>query len=620
MSPPTRPPADPLQQLRALFPELVTEGPDGAVLNVDVLKTLVGDRTVADADERFGLHWHGKRRARQLALTPGTGTLRPRPEDGVDWDGTRNLLIQGDNLEVLKLLHKSYAGRVKLIYIDPPYNTGRDFVYPDSFQHSLKHYLEMTGQVQGGRRMASHTETGGRFHTDWLNMLYPRLWLARSLLREDGVLMLSIDDTELAHARMLLAELFGDEGLIGTLVHQRAKGGGQARHIVKGHDYILVAARNIERCAPLRRDKVVQGRTETIDGREVLIDDDVVRKRFGKYDKASGDRRCFYEELLECKGEARKRAIDAGIARGDYFLQPWPNGLHAICRRVPLDEASSKLYSIIRVLSEEGKKDLEALGLDDVFSYPKPVALMTQLIRAATSGDDIVMDFFAGSGSTGHAAWAQNLADGGTRRFILVQLPEPLSAADKQQAVGAALCARLGRPPHIAELTRERLLRAGAALRAQHPATTADLGFRVMALDTSNLRPWPSAPDTPADLEQALREQANPLLEGRTEADLHAELLLQRGLDLCAPLRRQVIAGKPVCALGDGELFTCLVSHIAADEVEPLALGILAWQQALAPAGSSGCVLLDSAFADDLAKGRLIALLEHRGRMQVQSI
>lgn len=190
-----------IEQLKALFPELITEGPNGAAVNVDVLKALVGDQTATDAEEKYGLNWHGKRRARQLALTPSTGTLRPCPEESVDWDTTKNLMIEGDNLEVLKLLQKSYAGKVKLIYIDPPYNTGSDFVYPDTFQDNIKNYLELTGQIDGGRKISSNTDASGRFHTDWLNMIYPRLKLARNLLSDAGLIFISIGDSEVANLR-----------------------------------------------------------------------------------------------------------------------------------------------------------------------------------------------------------------------------------------------------------------------------------------------------------------------------------------------------------------------------------------------------------------------------------
>src|SRR5690606_6277521 len=206
--------AENIRRLKALFPELVTEGPNGAAVNVDVLKALVGDATVTDTDEKYGLNWHGKRRARQLALTPSTGTLRPCPEDSVDWDTTQNLMIEGDNLEVLKLLQKSYAGKVKLIYIDPPYNTGKDFVYPDNFQESIRNYLEVTGQLDGGRRVTSHTESSGRLHTDWLNMMYPRLVLANIMLEPQGVIFISIDDGEIGNLRLMCDEIFGEENLI----------------------------------------------------------------------------------------------------------------------------------------------------------------------------------------------------------------------------------------------------------------------------------------------------------------------------------------------------------------------------------------------------------------------
>ncbi len=203
--------ADNVAQLKALFPELVTEGPHGPAVNLDVLKALVGNSTVTDAEEKYGLNWHGKRAARQLALTPSTGTLRPCPDESVDWDTTKNLMIEGDNLEVLKLLQKSYAGKVKLIYIDPPYNTGKDFVYPDSFQDSIRNYMELTGQLEGGRKISSNTEASGRFHTDWLNMMYPRLKLARTLLREDGSIFITIDDGEAANLRLICDDIFGEE-------------------------------------------------------------------------------------------------------------------------------------------------------------------------------------------------------------------------------------------------------------------------------------------------------------------------------------------------------------------------------------------------------------------------
>lgn len=609
--------ADNIAKLRAVFPELITEGANGAAINVDVLKALVGDATVTDAEEKYGLNWFGKRRARQLALTPSTGTLRPCPGDSVDWDTTQNLMIEGDNLEVLKLLQKSYAGKVKLIYIDPPYNTGKDFVYPDDFVDPINNYLSLTGQLEDGRKMTSNAEANGRFHTIWLNMMYLRLKLAQTFLREDGYVLVSSDDTEHANVRALLAEVLGEEGLLGSLVHQRAKGGGQAKHIVKGHDYIVVANKDIDKCAPLRRDKVVQGRTEVIDGREYLIDDDVVRKQFGKYDKNAGDRRCFYEQLLEYKGPEKKREIDDAIASGEYFLEAWPNGMRAICRRIPLDEATSKLYSIIRVLSEEGKKDLESIGLGGLFSYPKPVELLMQLVKSATREDDIVLDFFAGSGTTGHAVMAQNALDGGKRRYVLVQLPEPLDLSDKDQKVAAKYCDKIGKPRNIAELTKERLRRAAKKIRAENPMFAGDLGFRVFQLDSTNIRAWDPDRD---DIAKSLEESVEHLKADRTEQDILYELLLKLGLDLCVPIETKTIAGTAVHSIGRGALIACLASKIAGDDVEALGQGIVVWRKELAPAGDTTCVFRDSAFADDVAKTNLAAILEQSGIATVRSL
>jgi adenine-specific DNA-methyltransferase len=232
--------AENIEQLKALFPEAFTEGK----IDFEVLKQLLG-AAIDEREEKYGLNWNGKRRARQLALTPSTGTLRPRPEDSVDWDTTQNLMIEGDNLEVLKLLQKSYAGKVKLIYIDPPYNTGKDFVYPDNFQDNIRNYLELTRQLDGeGRKISSNTETSGRFHTVWLNMMYPRLKLARNLLREDGVIFTSIDDNEVDNLRKLADEVFGEENFVATLVWERGRKN-DARRFSLGHEYLVGYAKNL---------------------------------------------------------------------------------------------------------------------------------------------------------------------------------------------------------------------------------------------------------------------------------------------------------------------------------------------------------------------------------------
>jgi len=255
-----------IEQLKSLFPEAFTEGK----VDFEVLKGLLGG-TVDEREEKYGLNWHGKRRARQIALIPSTGTLRPCPEESVDWDTTQNLVIEGDNLEVLKLLQKSYAGKVKLIYIDPPYNTGKDFVYPDNFQDNIKNYLELTGQVDGeGRKLSSNSEASGRFHTDWLNMMYPRLKLARTLLKDDGVIVISISDYESHNLRHVMNEVFGEENFIAAVIWQKVYSPkNSARHFSEDHDYVLVYAQSGEKWTPC-----LLPRTEEMEARYINPDND----------------------------------------------------------------------------------------------------------------------------------------------------------------------------------------------------------------------------------------------------------------------------------------------------------------------------------------------------------
>jgi adenine-specific DNA-methyltransferase len=316
--------AENLEKLKALFPDIVTEGPHGPAVNVDVLKALVGDATVTDADEKYGLNWHGKRRARQLALTPSTGTLRPCPEESVDWETTQNLMIEGDNLEVLKLLQKSYAGKVKLIYIDPPYNTGKDFVYPDDFRDNIKNYLELTGQVEGGRKISSNTEASGRFHTDWLNMMYPRLKVAHGLLCKDGILLISIDDNEVNSLRHILNEVFGEENFIACMTWEKGRKN-DAKLLSVGHEYVLIYARSQAR---LREIKVLW-REEKPGARDIWEQYLVLRAKHGKDDRAiEADLQQWFSSLGRAhpaKKWSRYKRVDANGPWRDRDIS-WPGG------------------------------------------------------------------------------------------------------------------------------------------------------------------------------------------------------------------------------------------------------------------------------------------------------
>ena len=345
-----------------------------------------------------------------------------------------NLLVVGDNLPALQALLATHRGRVKVVYIDPPYNTGNAHTYKDH----------------------------GHDHASWLSFMTPRLLLARELMREDGVLFLHLDDKESAWAQLLGHEIFGEDNSLGTLIHQRAKGGGNARSFVRGHDYVHVWARDAGRVGPFLTEKKSPAKLEVIDGRRMLVETDVLRAGFGRYARGS-ERRLMYEDIVAVKGEKKLAEVDAKLATGEYILRPWgAEGKHAVVRVTPAEKASSKMYSIIKALG--GQNDLEPLGLGGVFSYPKPVELVKALVASQTffDPDAIVLDFFAGSGTTAQAVMAANERDQGSRSFVLVQTPEPLRSKNAKAVVvdGGKDRTDGAEFPTISELTAERIRRA----------------------------------------------------------------------------------------------------------------------------------------------------------------
>ena len=650
--------AENLERLKALFPEVFSEGK----VDFRTLRQLLGD-TVDDGEEKYGLNWHGKRRARQLALTPSTGTLRPCPEDSVDWDTTQNLMIEGDNLEVLKLLRKSYAGKVKLIYIDPPYNTGKDFVYPDDYTDGLKNYFVLTGQVDDeGRNISSNTEASGRFHTRWLNMLYPRLRLARDLLRPDGAIFCSCDEAEHPRLREMMDELFGQENFVADLVWAAGRKN-DSRLISVSHEYIVCYVRDAEYLAEHR----IVWRQRKRGLEDIYAVHKRLSQRYGSdYESITSGLKSWYRQLADSHPAKAHKHYCYADARGVYFPSDisWPGGggpdyevLHPRTRkpvRVPsrgwktpdpekmqewidndrihfgsdedsvpciksyLSERERQTpYSVFYKDGRAATKRLRKLMDGDHFDFPKDEMVIQEIVEMMTSSDDIVVDLFAGSGTTGHATIVQNSADAGRRRFILVQLPEPLDPGNRNQKVAAEFCDRLSVPRNIAELTKERLRRAGKELRDQASIYDGDLGFRVFKLDTSNIRAWNPKPD---DLEGALRSSLEHIEPGRTEQDILYELLLKLGLDLCAPVETRIIAGKFVHAVGAGALIACLDEAISRDDSEPLALGIVDWHDELSPVGESIIIFRDSAFCDDVAKTNLAEILGQRGLGNVRSL
>lgn len=610
-----------IEQLKSLFPEAFTEGK----VDFDVLKQLLGG-SVDDREEKYGLNWHGKRRARQIALTPSTGTLRPCPEESMDWDTTQNLVIEGDNLEVLKLLQKSYGrdgGQVKLIYIDPPYNTGKDFVYPDDFRDNIKNYLELTGQVEGGRKISSNTEASGRFHTDWLNMMYPRLKLARNLLREDGAIFISIDDSEVSNLRKICDEVFGEENFIANVVWQKKYSPqNDATYFSDMHDHILVYAKLAKRTKNDQQGWNLDLLPRTDSQNEAYKNSDNDPRGAWK----SGD--------LSVKTYSAKNDYPITTPSGRVVRPPesrcWAVSQERFAEliadnRIWFGMDGNNVPSLKRFLSEvqdgtvpvtwwtyqdcghnqDAKKELKNFfeNADTIFDTPKPVKLITRMLQLATKNDPnaLALDFFAGSGTTGQAVYEMNLRDQGNRRFILVQLPELIEDGKRT----------------IAELTKERLRRSGKKIKDENPTFKGDTGFRVFKLDSSNIHAWEPNRD---DLADTLLQHAEHLKTDRTEQDILFELLLKLGLDLTVPIEQKDISGKTVHSIGAGVLLTCLAPQISNSEVESLALGIVEWHKQLSPAGETQVVLRDSALADDVGKTNLTAILQQHGLENVRSL
>lgn len=622
--------ADNVAQLKALFPELVTEGPHGPAVNLDVLKALVGDATVTDAEEKYGLNWHGKRAARQLALTPSTGTLRPCPDESVDWDTTKHLMIEGDNLEVLKLLQKSYAGKVGLIYIDPPYNTGKDFVYPDSFQDNINNYLELTGQLVDGRRMSSNAESSGRFHTDWLNMLYPRLRLARNLLSEDGAIFVSIDDGELANLLTVMNELFGEENFRANISWQKRYTRSNntidfttvVEHLVVFSKSDLFAVNLLERtkeadarytnpdndprgpwkgasmlnpATPQQRPGLCYPIVNPNTGQTTHPTKNAWRRSRAEFDRLAADNRLYW-------GSDGSQAVPAikmflSEAREITPINFWDHGYAGN--------------------TDDGTRDLRELFGEKIFDNPKPVQLIRRVLEHATGKDTVVLDFFAGSGTTAQAVLDQNAADGGARRFIVVQLPEVLDPQDKAQAVAADFCRRLGRQLTIAEITKERIRRASARAKDRDGLLSTDVGFRVFKLDRSNIVQWSA---TRGSLADSLIANLQHLLADRSKLDLLYEIVLKLGIDLCVPIESRASGKNTVYSVGAGALFACLEPAIAVEDVEGIAETIVQWRDDLNLATSPTCMFVDSAFDDDVAKLNLTAILEQQGLSTIRSV
>lgn len=607
--------AENLSRLRDMFPEAFRDGG----VDFAVLRQLLGGGDDVD-DEKYGLVWKGKREARQIALSPSAGTLRPCLEDSVDWDRTKNLLIEGDNLEVLKLLQKSYAGQVKLIYIDPPYNTGKDFVYPDNFRDSINHYLQLTGQGDcEGKRLTSNAEFSGRFHTNWLNMMYPRLKLARTFLREDGAMFVSIDDGEVANLRQICDEIFGEENFVSNVIWQKKyTRANDAKWFSDNHDHILVYARRKEALklnGQPRNEEQLKSYSNPDNHPKGPWKATPLHAKSGKNTKPF----TFSNGITWAPPNGTYRRFnDASMLRMDEMDEIWfgMDGNQIPQRKTFLREAKKGVTPTTLWTHQEAghnheaNNDLKALGLGGVFDNPKPVRLIRMILDLVTNTntDDVVMDFFAGSGTTAHATINANASDGGNRRFICIQIPEPIEPV--RHAGDSSFSS-------IADFAAARIRRAGEEAAEEGAGNGLDRGFRRLILASSNICAWEP---NHGDLETTILANVEHLVTGRSNFDILFELLLRLGLDPCDSIEERQIAGMSVFGVATGPLIVCLGESMTCDLVEELGAGIINWSDTMSAEGPVRVVFRDSGFSDDVAKTNMVAILSQNGINDIRAI
>ena len=544
-----------IEKIQQLFPNCVTErlGKDGKpelAIDFEKLQAELSNEIVGEGEERYQFTWPDKRAANRLANTPTTMTLRPCREESVDFDHTQNLYIEGDNLDVLKALRETYLGKVKMIYIDPPYNTGNDFVYNDEYNVDKEEEEGRNGlfDEDGNQTLSQYernTASNGRFHTNWLNMIYPRLKVARDLLANDGYICISIDDNEINNMQKLCNEIFGETNFVSDFIIIRSEGGGLAKRAVIGHDYLLVYAKQINTAIPLGKPKDVRGQIITKNGEQYWIETDWFREEFGRYGT------CHYEDILIWYNDKKKQEIDNGIKNGQYILIP-QNGKHIVGRYRKLAEDTSKFYTVTKHLNKNGVKDLEGIGFSKIFDFPKPISLVKEFVLGTTilskNNGDIILDFFSGSATTAHAVMQLNAEDGGNRKFIMVQLPE--LTGEKSEAYKAGYT-------NICEIGKERIRRAGKKIKEENKDKEGieklDIGFRVLKLDSSNMEDVYS---TPQEFTQQSLFAEN-VKADRTGEDLLFQVMLDLGIELSAKIETKEIAGKTVYLVDDNYLVAC---------------------------------------------------------------
>ena len=560
---------DNIKKIASLFPQCVTErmgknGKSELAIDFEKLKNELSGEVIDEGEERYQFTWPNKKAAEHLANTPTTMTLRPCREESLDFDTTQNLYIEGDNLEVLKVLRETYLGKVKMIYIDPPYNTGNDFVYNDDFAQSVEEYKDNSGQLdEEGNRMVLNTESNGRFHTDWLNMIYPRLKVAKDLLADDGVIFISIDDNEVENLRKICDEIFGERNFISQVIWERAFAPiNLKKHFSLSHDYILCYSKNKEICTcfGLKRteESIKRYSNPDNDPRGVWQSDNstvgpAIKEKVYELKLPSGrvilppNGRCWLYTKERFQEMIKDNRIWFGnngdnVPRVKRFLSEVKQGL------TPM---SIWKYSEVGHSQDAAQKLKELFDGKDIFDYPKSIDLIRRCISLYSECQDIIIDFFSGSSTTAHAVMQLNAEDGGTRKFIMVQLPEKTS--EKSEAYKAGY-------KNICEIGKERIRRAGKKIKEEGGlmAQNLDTGFRVLKLDSSNMN---DVYYTPEEFDVNSIFSIN-VKTDRGSEDLLFQVMLELGAELSSKIEREEIAGKQVYKVNDNYIVSCFDTDV----------------------------------------------------------
>lgn len=578
--------------LKALVPEAFTE----EAIDFDRLKTLLGE-TVDGGQERYSFTWPGKTQSIRAAQTPSIGTLVPDKEASEDWDNTENLYLEGDNLEILKLLQKSYTGKVKMIYIDPPYNTGKDFVYPDNYGEGLKTYLEYTGQVDGeGKKITTNTETDGRYHSKWLNMMYPRLMLARNLLEEDGVIFISIDDHEQANLKKICDEVFGADNLIIQICHKSRASVSNDKIISPNHNFILLYAKNLE---TVFKNRASFGIAPDLDGFNEVDE----RGQFklvpvdGPGGAKKGNPHYTFQGITgywRFSQQKMQEKFEQGlvVVRGNGLLQKYYLKDAQETRKTITSWWDQKFYT------STATKRLSDLMGGNYFDTPKPVELIKFMLEASSrENGDVILDFFSGSGTSAHAVMEQNAEDGGNRKFILTQLQEPVPEDSEAKKAGYQ---------NIAELGRERIKRAGAKINEEFADklaerdTPLDIGFRTYRLTESTFNTWDATSED--DLQGKLLNAKSLIKAEASEEDVLAELILKSGFGLSERVATTEIEGVMLYCVAENDLVIVLKGNLRESAVRIIA--------ELAP---KRFIAREDAFPDDASLTNAAQIMKDKG-------